>query len=183
MTVVIAGNNLHSAAYGSVKIEREDINEEIAAVGVRVKGNLSPDDAANPCWILVKEIYVEGYGQRQVKCATSSSYPPTDINYIYNKTVTDKLSGKPNVIVDDAGEVSEIEARQYARRLLQASHELAARRSYRVDADIPATLPKKGDILTMPDGWDGVVLGWIYSTSGVVESLTLEMVNFDQAGY
>lgn len=183
MTVVIDGTDLQSTSYAEVKIERGELAKEIAALGIYVTGNLSPDHDAAACWALVKELYAEGKGRLQVTMSLTTTDPPADINKIYNLNAASKLAGIPNVMIDDAGECSEIEARQYARRLLQSCIAQAARRTYRCTALLPETLPEKGSVVQMPDGWTGVVLGYRYDVDATGEVLTLDMINYTEVGY
>ena len=187
MTVIIDGGGLPANNYGTITIEKSGINKSIAAVGVRITGTLLADKTLLPSWVLLREILVEEPRDRIAQCVVTGTDPPASIDGLYNLAVYNKTVGSsfgiPKVITDDAGECSEIEARAAARQLLQAKLRLANRRTYVITAGVPSTLPQKGDTVRMPDAFEGVVVGYKYSVVNSAETLTLDLVNFNAAGY
>jgi hypothetical protein len=187
MTVVIDGNGLPASNYATITVEKGDINQTIVALGVRVYGTLRKDKALDPAWALLREIYAEATGQMVADIRLTATDPPATINEIYNATAYSKILdtsvGCPNVITDDAGECSEIEAKQYARKLLQQGLRQSNRRQYKICAELPALLPEKGDTLQMPDGFTGVLMGSTYSVDGDAETLVVDLVDFNTVGY
>jgi hypothetical protein len=187
VTIVIGGATLPANNYATITIEKGDINKAVCALGVRVYGALLKDPALAPTWALVREIYAEGTGDMTAGIALTATDPPATASEIYNATafnkVLDTSIGCPNIITDDAGECSEIEAKAYARKLLQQALKQASRRRYTVTAGIPDTLPEKGDTVHMPDNFTGVVMGYTYTVENNAETLTLDLIDFNTAGY
>jgi hypothetical protein len=198
MTVIIDGGGLPSANYGTITIEKAAGlgatlggsaagTASIAAVGVRITGTLLTDKTLLPSWVLLKEIYVEEPSDRTAICKLTGTDPPATIDELYNSAafakVLDNHFACPRVVQDDAGECSEIEAKAYARQLLQNALKLANRRQYKINAGMPDTLPEKGQTVRMPDGFEGVVLGYTYSVANNAETLVLDLCNFNAVGY
>lgn len=188
MTAVITpGTGLESIAYGDATAERSNLRTSCAAIGIQVKGGITNTTASDSSWALLKEVWAFENPSRIATVKLTATDPPATVNEIYNATAYNKLIdtsiGSPHVVMDDLGESTDIEARQYARRLLMNGLKLAARRTYRCEANLPAALPDKGDTCTMPDGFTGVCLGWTFSLANNAESITLELINLNTAGY
>ena len=187
MTVVIDGNGLPANNYSAVTVEKSDINQTVAALGILVYGTLRKVKAADPAWALIREIYAEATGAMVAEIKLTPTDPPATINEIYNANAYNKIIdasiGCPNVITDDAGECSEIEAKQYARKLLQQALRQASRRQYKIQSNLPTALPEKGDTVKMPDNFTGVLMGSTYNIDNGAETLTLDLIDFNTAGY
>lgn len=186
-TVIVPGNGLESIAYGDATAERQDLRVKAAAIGIQVKGTLLNDSAVDDAWALLKEMWAYESPFRLARVAVTGTDPPATSSEIYDASAYNKLMdtryGIPHVLIDDVGESTDIEARQYARKLLMNAAKLAARRTYRCEADLPAALPEKGDVCTMPDGFTGVCIGFTYEINEGAETLTLELLNLNTAGY
>ncbi len=188
MTVVIGGGDLESIAYGDATAQRDGLRKSCAAVAIQVKGALTAATTSDAAWVLLKEIWAYENPNRCARVCLTATDPPATVNEIYDASAYNRLIdtsiGSPHVTADDMGESTDIEARAYARRLLMNGLKLAARRTYKCSANLPATLPEKGDTCTMPDGFSGVCLGYTFGIDDRnAETLTLELVNLNTAGY
>ena len=185
--IITPGTGLEAVAYGDVTAERSGIRAKCAAIGIQVKGGITNNLVSDSAWALLKEVWCFENPNRVARVYLTATDPPATQNEIYDASAYNKLIdtsiGSPHVITDDAGECTDIEARAYARRLLMNALKLAARRTSKCEANLPATLPEKGDTVTMPDGFTGVCLGYTFSINNGAESITLELINLSSAGY
>ena len=181
-TVITPGMNLETIAYGDVTAQQTGLNVACQAVAIQVKGTLMNLSTSDSAWVLLKELWAYEKPDRECSVKLTATSPPATQDEIYDAAAYNKLLdssiGSPHIVMDDVGESTDIEARAYARRMLMNGLKLAARRTYRCQANLPATLPEKGDTVTMPDAFTGVCLGYTFSLNDGAESITLEPVSY-----
>jgi hypothetical protein len=100
--------------------------------------------------------------------------------FVRNTDVYAKFRGQgfPDVPVIDCGECSEGTARTAGRNFLKKSWTLAYSFEYSMD-EMPATLPVRGKLYTMPDGITGRCIGVDYIMEDGAESFTMKIVDLD----
>ena len=129
------------------------LNKTIAAIGVRVKGNLAQEDAVAPVWALLRGLFARKASRRYVQVSLTATDPPAAATDFLAPTAYAKLLdvniAMPRVEHEHIGEATESMALQRANQIMQAMLDTAAVRGFTVSANIPTALAEEGDTVSV----------------------------------
>lgn len=139
------------AQYAQIKLSTPldaPLNKTIAALGVRVKGNLAPEVAA-PTWALIRNLFARKASRRFVQVSLTATDPPAAATDFLAPNayalLQDSNIGIPRIVHEHIGESTEALALRRANQIMQAMLDNAAQRGFTVSADVPDALAEEGE--------------------------------------
>ena len=180
-----------TTSFTAETITAEGIGMEMEALQIVYDG-LPLDAVGGNRVVRIRDIAVYGPQDKTelIQLTDDGTTATLDSHYIYAPDtygkIVDANFGTPRVKVIDIGEASRNAAMSLGRLALMQALALVETKEYEITTEFEA-VPEFGETVEMPDRsaagvyWRGVCIGKQYSCAGGAETLTLRLINFDNA--